>query len=319
MTHRRTSRFGCAFLRRLSAAALALLAALPGSALKADEEDPKAVLVTVNGAPITAGDLEFGYLLRRVGTDDRRKARKPIMEQLIDQRLMQEFLKERKVMVPDEEVAAQIARINTVIQRNGDEPANVLPKLGFTPERLKQEVTGMLGWTLYARRMIPDKQLRDYWQDHKAELDGTQVRASHLLIMTSAAADSVDRKDAVKKLAALRSDILAGKLTFAEAVKAHSQAASKTTDGDVGFFSYRGKMPVEFTRPAFELKTGDISAPIQTPFGVHLIKVTERKAGDLSLEDVRNEVLQRVQQALRDEILRDLRGKATIEWKSSEK
>ncbi|MCC7424197.1 MAG: peptidylprolyl isomerase [Planctomycetaceae bacterium] len=296
-----------------------LLVLMIGGRIMADDEDAKAVIVTVNGKPITAGDLEFGYMLRRVGTDDREKARKQVLEQLIDQRLMQEFLKDRKATVPEEEVAAQIARINTVIQRNGDEPANVLPKLGFTPERLKQEVTGMLGWTLYARRMIPDKQLREYWQAHKAELDGTQLRASHILIIPPAAADSPERKEAAEKLSSLRSEILAGKLTFAEAVKAHSQAASKANEGDVGFFPYRGKMPVEFTRPAFELKTGEISAPVQTPFGVHLIKVTERKAGDLSLEDVRSEVLQRVQLSLREEILRDLRGKAQIEWKTNEK
>ena len=188
------SRLACPLRRpgppsRIAVAGLLVL--MIGGRIMADDEDAKAVIVTVNGKPITAGDLEFGYMLRRVGTDDREKARKQVLEQLIDQRLMQEFLKDRKATVPEEEVAAQIARINTVIQRNGDEPANVLPKLGFTPERLKQEVTGMLGWTLYARRMIPDKQLREYWQAHKAELDGTQLRASHILIITPAAAAAV--------------------------------------------------------------------------------------------------------------------------------
>lgn len=290
-----------------------LLCLNAGRGLAAEDADPKTVLATVNGSAITAGDLAFGLLLRKVPSEDQGRVRKQVLEQLIDQRLLQEFLRERKATATEEDVAAQVAKIHNVIKLSGGEPDEVLPKLGFTEERLKQEVGAMLAWNIHARRIIPDMQLREFWQSHRSELDGTQVRAAHIFVKVDAAAGEAAWKEAEEKLSRLREEIVSGRTSFAVAVKEHSQAPSKTGEGDVGFFPYRGKMPVEFTRAAFALKTGDVSEPARTPFGVHLIKATERKTGDLSLEDVRGEVFQRVQLELRERILADLRSKAKIE------
>jgi parvulin-like peptidyl-prolyl isomerase len=77
-------------------------------------------------------------------------------------------------------------------------------------------------------------------------------------------------------------------------------------------------MPEEFSRAAFGLKVGEISRPFRTPFGVHLCLVTERRPGDLSLEDVREEVLKRLSQELWDQTVVELRKAAKIEWKVEE-
>jgi peptidyl-prolyl cis-trans isomerase C len=64
---------------------------------------------------------------------------------------------------------------------------------------------------------------------------------------------------------------------------------------------------------AFALKTGDVSQPIESPFGVHLITVTDRKPGDLSLEDVRGKVLDVLSKELWDKTVAELRTQAKIE------
>ncbi len=89
-----------------------------------------------------------------------------------------------------------------------------------------------------------------------------QVRASHLLVQT---------KEEVEKI---REEILAGK-DFAKAAEV-SKCPSGANGGDLGFFG-KGQMVPEFEKAAFELPVGEVSPPIQTQFGWHLLIVTDQK------------------------------------------
>jgi peptidyl-prolyl cis-trans isomerase C len=73
-------------------------------------------------------------------------------------------------------------------------------------------------------------------------------------------------------------------------------------------------MPESISRVAFQLKKGDISEPFRTSFGMHLLTVTDRRPGQLSLEDVRPIVLEAISDDLWRDTVRDLREKARIEW-----
>lgn len=92
----------------------------------------------------------------------------------------------------------------------------------------------------------------------------TQVAAKHILVN--------DRETAEK----LRSDILNKKISFENAAKKFSTCPSKDQGGDLGFFE-RGAMVKEFENAAFSLSVGEISQPIQTEYGWHLIKVYDKK------------------------------------------
>lgn len=89
-----------------------------------------------------------------------------------------------------------------------------------------------------------------------------KVKASHLL---------VDTKEEAEKI---RQEILDGK-DFSEAAKV-SKCPSGRTGGDLGFFG-RNQMVPEFEKVAFELPVGEVSIPVQTQFGWHLIMVTDKK------------------------------------------
>ena len=91
----------------------------------------------------------------------------------------------------------------------------------------------------------------------------TEVRASHILVKTENEASE------------LLSQIKAGK-DFAELAKAHSDCPSGQQGGDLGFFT-RGRMVKEFEDAAFSMETGQVSEPVGTQFGFHLIKVTDKK------------------------------------------
>ncbi len=75
-------------------------------------------------------------------------------------------------------------------------------------------------------------------------------------------------------------------------------------------------MPAPFSQAAFPLKTGEVSQPLRTRFGIHLLTVTARRAGQLSLEDVRKQVFNRLSNQEWDRIVGAERKRAKIEWKT---
>ena len=88
------------------------------------------------------------------------------------------------------------------------------------------------------------------------------VKASHLLVKTEEEAQK------------LREEITAGK-EFADAAAEHSLCPSGAAGGDLGFFG-RGQMVREFEDAAFSMEVGELSQPIQTQFGWHLLIVTDK-------------------------------------------
>jgi parvulin-like peptidyl-prolyl isomerase len=108
----------------------------------------------------------------------------------------------------------------------------------------------------------------------------------------------------MKKIKSVQQELAKG-LDFAEAAKKYSDCPSKSQGGDLDFFPRRDRMVEPFAAAAFALKPGTVSEPVETDFGLHLIKVTERKPGDKGLDAVRGEV--------RDTMTRDLWDKTAAE------
>lgn len=119
-----------------------------------------------------------------------------------------------------------------------------------------------------------------------------EVRAQHILIKVDAqnpASDAAARKK-IDELAVKAKSGDFGALAAAQS----EDLGSKAQKGDLGFFG-RGKMVPEFEAVAFSAKVGEISAPVKSPFGYHLIKVTERKeAKKAELKDVERTIAKRL-------------------------
>lgn len=103
-----------------------------------------------------------------------------------------------------------------------------------------------------------------------------EIRASHILIRHNPEIDSSDSESPYNKIVSLRERILNGE-DFAELAKEYSDDKnSGVNGGDLGFFPRR-KMVLPFDTVAFSLNVGEISEPVETRFGWHLIKVTDEK------------------------------------------
>ena len=89
-------------------------------------------------------------------------------------------------------------------------------------------------------KYLTDKILQEYFEAHRRQYDGSEVRASHILLRPAGRRDVAAIKTLVEEAAALRAQIEAGKLTFAEAAEKYSAGPSREQGGDVGFFSRHG-------------------------------------------------------------------------------
>jgi peptidyl-prolyl cis-trans isomerase C len=271
------------------------------------------VLAVVNGKNITQGDLDFLLLSRRIPAEQREAVKARFLEILIEQQLMREFLESRKAKPSQTELDQQVARVLKVISDSGDDPVKVLAKMGMTQESLREELALPLTWTSYLRLIVTSQRLRQYFEKHRSRFDGTQVRVRQVFLKLPQDVDEASVNAATQKLAALKKEVETKSITFAEAAARDSEAPSKTEGGDTGWISYRGKLPAALSDAAFALKDDEISNPVRSPFGLHLVTVTERKPGDVSLEDVRAVVFNELSQELWQETVKAQKEKAKIE------
>jgi len=130
---------------------------------------------------------------------------------------------------------------------------------------------------------VTDQDVKDYYEKHKEELASvSQIRASHILVKTE--------EEAKKILERLKKGEDFAKI----AKKSSIDPGSAKNGGDLGFFS-SGQMVPEFEAAAARLKTGEISEPVKTKFGYHIIKVTDKKMGKpVEFEKAKTVIFQRL-------------------------
>jgi peptidyl-prolyl cis-trans isomerase SurA len=145
-----------------------------------------------------------------------------------------------------------------------------------------------------------------------------QTHARHILLKTN---ELVSENEARSRLLALK-ERLENKADFTALARAHSEDASATKGGDLGWLSPGDTVP-EFERAMNALKPGEVSTPVQTPFGWHLIQVLERRAEDMSKERQRLAARQALRARKSDEAyqewVRQLRDRAYIELRTEER
>ena len=152
-----------------------------------------------------------------------------------------------------------------------------------------------------------------------AEAPVVQTRLRHILIRTN---EAVSEAEARRKLLDLRERIVSGGQDFAALARANSDDGTAARGGELDWV-YPGDTVPEFERAYQELKVGEISQPVRTPFGYHLIQVLERRSSDLSPERKRLQARQALRDRKADEAyqewLRQLRDQTYVELRLDER
>jgi peptidyl-prolyl cis-trans isomerase SurA len=148
----------------------------------------------------------------------------------------------------------------------------------------------------------------------------TQTRARHILVRTS---EVVSESEARRRLLDLRERIVKGGADFGELARVHSDDSGTAVRGGELDWIYPGDTVPDFERALQELKPGELSEPVKTPFGYHLIQVLERRSSDVSPERRRLEARKALRERKADEAyqewLRQLRDQAYVELRLEER
>ncbi|WP_252183421.1 foldase protein PrsA [Rossellomorea vietnamensis] len=202
------------------------------------------------------------------------------LDTLIANKIVELESDEKDIKVKDSEIEAELETLKSSYEN--DEAFNeALTSSGASMESVKENIRSYLltEKLLNDRVTITDDQIKEYFEANKETFaQQEQVQASHILVEDEAAAKEVKKK-------------LDDGGDFAQLAKEYSTDSSNAeSGGELGFFS-KGDMVAEFEEKAFSMKTDEISDPVKTEFGYHIIKITDKKdAKEAVLEDHQEEV-----------------------------
>ena len=147
----------------------------------------------------------------------------------------------------------------------------------------------------------------------------TQTKLRHILIRVT---DTVSESEARRRLEGLRERLVSGSADFAALARANSDDSSAARGGELDWV-YPGDTVPEFERAYQELKVGEISQPVRTQFGYHLIQVMQRRTSDVSPERKRLEARKILRERKSDEAyqqwLRQLRDRTYVDLRLDER
>lgn len=233
----------------------------------------------VNGTVLT--DREVNSALNGLNEGQRKSvlrdenAKRQVLNTLIDQELLEQEAKKEK-LDQDREFNAALETFKKEYLANRVLQKNIGPKLS-------------------------ESAAKKFYENNKLRYSTDQLHAMHILV-----SDESRAREILKMAQEPGADFQA----LAE--KYSKDPSAKNNRGDIGFFG-RAQMVPDFTNPAFAAKDGEIIGPIRTSYGYHVIKVVERKAGNiLEYSDVESRVKGDLQTQVTRTYLENLRKDAKV-------
>ena len=254
---------------------------------------PPQMAATVDNEPIGVAEVEREIALalqgQKLAGDALARLRKHALEQVIDRHLVLRYLQANKQAASKDDVDFALARLVRQLKAKDTALSVHLKNIGMTEGELRQELLWKISWARYVEGRSTDENLKKYFEMHRPDFDGTELKVAHILLAVPAE-DDAKLPATLQRATSIREEITAGKTSFAEAAQKHSKAPTAKDGGNIGGIRRHEPMPEEFTRAAFALKKGEVSQPVVTVFGVHLIQVLEIIPGQRTWEDCREEL-----------------------------
>jgi peptidyl-prolyl cis-trans isomerase SurA len=269
--------------------------------------------------------------LEREGTlsEERKQAAlKRALDDLIADKLLVAEEKAASVEVTEQEVDFAVEDVKKQNNMDAATFERALVAQGTTMvayrEKMRRDLAAMklIGLKVRSKIKIADEDVKaEYARRSKLEEADFEVHARHIVIQVPKSATKPQEEEARKRAEDLSRRARAGE-DFVALAKKHSEGPSKAEGGDVGFFK-RGEMVGAFDKVAFTLKPGEISEPVRSPFGWHVIQVVERRASATKpFEQVREELRDRLwreqMQHHTEQYVAELRKRALVDVKVPE-
>lgn len=278
----------------------------------------------VNGTAINAVELARArkILLRgqSVPAEQQALLDKQAVEQLISAELLYQAAATSEVKDLEKQIDAKLAQGKARF-KDELEFKKAIRELDMDDKDLREYtrrdilISHFIETAFVSKVVVTDAELRDFYDKNpeKFKRDET-VKASHILIGTDSNASADDKKKAREKADKLRKELSAG-ADFAVLAREHSTCPSSQQGGDLGFFG-KGQMVPSFEKAAFALKPGEISDVVETQFGYHIIRLTEKAA---AMTTDFKETKAKIEEFLKGQKVNEAIQKYLIETKKSAK
>jgi peptidyl-prolyl cis-trans isomerase C len=227
---------------------------------------------------------------------------------------MHEFLTAQKFIASDVDVDVVIEHLRQTLQQQNSTLEDLLARSHQSEAALRSDYAYELGWNKYVAHNSTDETMEMLFNKFHEQFDGTQRRVSHILLRPDGVADEAKLKTIADQAKKLRDQIESGEISFEDAAQKYSCGPSHSHGGDLGYIPLNGVMAEQFSKAAFALKPGEVSQPVSTPFGIHLIKVTDVKPGKKTWQDERDALQQSMSNFLFSQVLKKQLDKATLEF-----
>ncbi|MCK8499167.1 peptidylprolyl isomerase [Myxococcus fulvus] len=311
-------------------------AALLGGATSARAELVDKVAAVVNRDVIALSEVQqraAPEMSRLNDPDPRKRAEmraqlmKTALDTLIGEKLMESEITEMGISATEGEVDELVNDVRR--QNNITDPAQfeqVLAAEGLTMkayrEMLRKRILRdrLLRMKVGPKVKVTEEDLKAaYNQYARVESEDSEVHARHILVQVDPKATEEQVAAARKKAEGIAQEARREGMDFASLARARSEGPSAQDGGDLGWFK-RGVMVAAFEKVAFNLKEGEVSEPVRTNFGWHILKVEERRSvAATSYDEMRpkleNKLLQEKTDKFLDQYVQELRQKANVEVK----
>jgi foldase protein PrsA len=235
------------------------------------------------------------------GTPEYENVKSTLVRSLVQQAQWEQAGAKMGLKVTDAEINSQLASLKEQYFKGDDDKyEEELEKQGLTEEQLREQIAAkILSDKIYAavtkKVTVTDAEIKSYYDNNKQQYEqGESREVRHILVKTKPLADEVYAK-------------LRRGADFAQLAKKHSEdTASKAEGGN--FTAFKGKTVAPFDKFVFDAKTGDLSRPIKTEFGWHVIEV---------LDDVKPPAAQpltEVRESIESTLLQQKQNEALQAW-----
>jgi peptidyl-prolyl cis-trans isomerase C len=296
-----------------------------------DEKVSEGIAAVVNGAVIKQQEVErrMDALERNLFLEGKvippekvQEAKRRILERLIDEELLYQESERKEITVEQSAIEEEMGKLKNQFASD-EEFEKGMTDMNLSEDDLRSyfnrslRIQKLLNDEIVSKVKISEDEVRLFYDTHPDLFQQKEeIRASHILIKTNPNMDASEKKEARRKLEGIRKRLEQGE-DFAALAKEFSECPSAARGGDLGYFG-EGKMVKAFEEAAFALKVGELSGIVETDFGFHLIKLTDKKKEgtktyDETKGDIRQYLFGTAVRRERSLYLDGLKGKAKVE------
>lgn len=261
------------------------------------------VVATVDGDPITAFELDSFIRTNTGGIDpamvtdaDRRKA----LDVLITDALIRQESARIGLSASEAEVDAYIGQIKQQNRLDDDALEAALRQQGLTLEayraQIKKEIlkNQLISKQIRQRVNISPEEVQRYYDAHQEEFaQPAAIKVRHIFVALAPGAGTLDTDRAMTKVKTIQERLQAGD-DYEEVARELSEGPEAEEGGLIGQLR-KGQMLPELEEAAFQLKTGEVSDPVQSRAGIHILRVDEREdESRVDMKDVQEQIKERL-------------------------